>query len=134
MGFLCHNHLIRCKGVNFCKYLVVEEIMTQTLTNTKKNGAGFPVLAYPTSDATDPVLLCLIFRSKEKEGKATLCLRSSENDAKSLILQYDPDHLLSGTSLRPTATLPQPQLAIIERPGNAKIWTLSLRLKKCCTL
>lgn len=108
--------------------------MTQISARAKKNGAGFPVLAYPTSDATYPVLLYLIFRGKEQEGKATLCLRSSEDDAKSFILQYDPDHLLSGTSLRPTAILPQSQLAIIERPGNAKIQTLSLRLKRCCTL
>lgn len=95
---------------------------------------GFPVFAYPTSDATQPVQLFLIFRCKEKEGKATLCLRSSEDDAKCFILQFDPEHLTFGTSLRPTAILPHSQLTSIERPGNARIHTLSLKLKRCCTL
>lgn len=123
------------RGYFFVSIFVVDEgIMTQTSARANKNGAGFPVLVYPTSDPTCPVLLYLIFRGKEREGKATLCLRSSENDAKSFILQYDPDHLSSGTSLKPTAILPQSQLAIIERPGNAQIRTLSLRLKRCCTL
>ena len=99
--------------------------MTRTSAKVNKNGVGFPVLAYPTSDVTSTVPLCLIFRSKEKEGKATLCLQFSEDDAKSFILQYDPDHLLSSTSLRCTTILLQSQLKTIEHPDNAQIQTLS---------
>ncbi len=108
---------------------------------SRDSRGGFPALAYTRCDDSSPVSSYLVFKLSDSRTQATLLLQSSLfidgfEAEQTFILQYDADDLVPGKiSLGPAAIpLPQKRLDEIAREGNPKMSTLTLTLKKVCSV
>ncbi len=98
-------------------------------------------LAYTTLDVASQISCTFRVRYRRDRSHATISLRTSTpihgfDDEQTFTLLYDADNLVPGTTfLRPaTLSVQQAQLARIARHGNPQLTTVSVNLKKPCSI